>query len=94
MNRWSLLQSDMYIEEKVLGELSRRHIQMCWSRSAWQPENKQNGTLLGSGLWGFRWFVLKLEFRDWGTRLSLSLKSTEKSMADSCQCKAKATTIL
>lgn len=66
------------IEKKVLGELLGRHLQLCWSGSAWGPKVKQDGIVIGVCLWSSGWFALKLGFRVWGTGLVLSLKGTDK----------------
>lgn len=62
----------------MLGELSRKHLEMCWSGSVWGPEDKQDGIVIGVSLWSSGWFALKLGFRVLGTGMLLSLKGTDK----------------
>lgn len=46
-----------------VGKLSRKHIQMCWSRSSWGPEDKQVGAVVEGCLLTPRWLVLNLRLK-------------------------------
>lgn len=51
---------------------------MCWSRSTWGLEDKQDGAVVGKWSRGALGVFFEAGIGVWGTELSLSLKRTDK----------------